>query len=159
MENQKTKRKFNIIDIIFILVIVVALVAVGIKFFGDSQTARTSNEYIVTFHTDDAPATALAPVKIGDSVIDETGEIPLGKVESITLGDSLVYTTNSDGQMLTSTKEGYNSADITVKVTATGSSNYITVGGTKYCINHGLTVRCGMTKLYLRITDIQPVSK
>lgn len=156
MENQKTKRKFNIIDIIFIVVIVVALVAVGIKFFGDSQTARSSNEYIVTFHTDDAPTDAITPVKVGDTVIDETGNIVLGKVENVTVGESRVYTTNSEGQMLTSVKEGYSSADITVRITATGTSNYITVGGTKYSINHGMTTRVGMTKLYLRIIDIQP---
>lgn len=159
MENQKAKRKFNVIDLIFIVVIVVALVAVGVKFLGDNTTTRTATEYIITLHTDDAPNEALTPVKTGDTVIDEAGDITLGKIEAVTLGQSRVYTTNSDGQMLTSVKEGYSSADITVRVTATGTSNYITIGGTKYSINHGMTTRCGMSKLYLRITDIQPVSK
>lgn len=160
MENQtKTKRKFNIIDLIFILVIVAAVAAVGFKFLGDSATTRSSSQYVITLHSDDVPSNALKPVKVGDKMTDETGDIYLGKIDSIETGEALVYTTNSDGQICTSAKEGYESVDMTVTVTATGSEHYITIGGTKYSINHGFTARCGMSKVYLRIIDIQPVTK
>ncbi len=160
METQnKTKRKFNIIDLIFIIIIVAAIVAVGIKFFGDASTSRSSGQYVITLHSDDVPDPALVPVVVGAKMTDETGDIYLGKVSEVTTGDALVYTTNSDGEICTSPKEGYSSVDIKVTVTATGNDHFITVGGTKYCINHGFTARCGMSKVYLRITDIQPVSK
>lgn len=160
MENQtKTKRKFNIIDLIFILIIVAAVVAVGFKFLGDSTTTRSSGQYVITLHSDDVPDPALVPVVEGAKMTDETGDIYLGKISEVVKGESVIYTTNSDGQICISPKEGYSSVDIKLTVTAVGNEHFITVGGTKYSINHGFTARCGMSKVYLRITDIQPVSK
>ena len=158
MENQtKTKRKFNIIDLIFIVIIIGAIVAVGFKFLGDASTTRSSSQYVITLHSDDVPDPALVPVVKGAKMTDETGDISLGKIDEVIIGDSIVYTTNDAGEICTSAKEGYSSVDIKVTVTATGNEHYITIGGTKYCINHGFTARCGMSKVYLRITDIQPV--
>ncbi|MBQ4054748.1 MAG: DUF4330 family protein [Clostridia bacterium] len=158
MENQtKTKRKFNIIDLIFIIIIVAAIVAVGFKFFGDASTTRSSGQYVVTLHSDDVPDPALVPVVEGAKMTDETGDIYLGKISEVVMGESIIYTTNSDGQICTSAKEGYSSVDIKITVNAVGNDHFITVGGTKYSINHGFTARCGMSKVYLRITDIQPV--
>ena len=158
MENQtKTKRKFNIIDLIFIVIIVAAVVAVGFKFFGDASTSRSSGQYVVTLHSDDVPDPALVPVVEGAKMTDETGDIYLGKISEVVMGESIIYTTNSDGQICTSAKEGYSSVDIKITVNAVGNDHFITVGGTKYSINHGFTARCGMSKVYLRITDIQPV--
>lgn len=158
MENQtKTKRKFNIIDLIFIVIIVAAVVAVGFKFLGDASTTRSSGQYVVTLHSDDVPDPALVPVVEGAKMTDETGDIYLGKISEVVMGESIIYTTNSDGQVCTSAKEGYSSVDIKITVNAVGNDHFITVGGTKYSINHGFTARCGMSKVYLRITDIQPV--
>ena len=157
MENvQPKKRKFNVMDLIFILIIVVAIVAVAWKFVGKTREKVNTTSYVVTLHSDEVPSYALDAVKVGDTVQDETGDITIGTITDIKTGPAVVYGVDDKGMTVGSPKDGSVSVDFTLSVNATGTGNYITIGGTKYTVNHGFTSRCGMAKIYIRISSITP---
>ena len=158
MENTRAKkRKFNIVDLIFIIIIVALVAVVAVKLVNNAKAKTNAREYTVVLHSDDIPDTAYNGLKVGDGVLDEVGK-PLGKIVDIKAGEACVYGIDSNGMTVASPKEGYVSVDVTVDVSCTPFEHYITVQGTKYYRNASYTFICGQTKLWLRVSDIQPAA-
>lgn len=150
----KAKRKFNIIDLLFIILIVAVLAVVAWKFIGRAGSAKTV-EYIVTVHSDDVPNDALKGFKEGDVMLDET-EKPFGTIISIKTGEARVHYSDSEGNDVVSPKEDYSELDVELRVSALKGDHFITLNGKKYSINTGFTAISGFSKIWVRISDIQP---
>jgi len=160
MENQvmeKKKRKFNVVDLIFILLIVAVIVVVALKFVGGARQKTQSREFYVVLHSDDLPDTALSGFKVGDKVLDENEKV-FGTITEFSTGDARIHGNNSEGLDVIGPREDFSSLDVTVKVSAVESDNFLTVSGKKYNNNASFTFICGKSKLWLRVSDITPVN-
>ena len=154
---EKKKRKINVIDIIFIVIIVAAIAAVGWKLAGDASKKTSAVKFTVVLHSDEMPADALKGLNVGDTVLDETEKL-FGTIVSIAPADARIHGTSSDGRDVLSSKEDYISLALTLEVTAVKGEHFISLNGKKYSINTSFTAICGMSRLWLRITDITPAA-
>ena len=152
---QTKKRKFNVIDVIFIVIILAVIAAVVWKFVGNTTAKTTTATYTVVLHSDDIPTDALKGFKVGDTVLDET-EKEFGRIVDISTGESRVHGYDDEGRDVLSAREDYSSVDVTLEVTASGRDHFLSLNGKKYSINTSFTAICGMSKMWVRISDIQP---
>ena len=157
-EQVKTKRKFNSIDAIIIAVLVLAVAAVAVKIVWDKFSYKTA-EYYLTYYCEETPDYVPVKVNVGDTLTDDSGYVDLGEVVRIETGDAVSFAANQEGVFVTSAKDGYCSATIVGKVTATAFDNGIMVGGNRYTVGHTMTLRAGEGKFYLKVKDIVPASE
>ena len=158
MENStEKKRKFNIVDLIFILVIVALIAVVAVKFITNARAKTASSDFTVVIHSDDVPVTAVEGFKVGDKVQDDVGK-EFGVITDIKTGEARVHYSDSEGHDVIGPKEDFVSIDITISCSGILNDHNLTVSGIKYNNNASYTFVCGMTKLWMRVTDIQPAA-
>ncbi len=156
MSETTKKRKFNIIDLIVILVIVAAIAFVGFKFLAPGGTEGTSTEtFYVTFYGEEVADFVIDEIELGADVYDEGQEKVIGKVHDIEISDGISYATTDEGQSVITSREGYSALKVVAEVEATEFSNGIIVGSMRYGVGHTMTMRAGYAKMYLRVSDIQ----
>lgn len=155
---EKKKFKFNIVDIIVVLVIIAAVVLVGSKFLSNDVGPTTNAQYKISFFCEEVPAFASELINEGDFVTDDDKNSALGTVEKVTLGPSRTYATSSDGQIKLAPKEGYNSVEVTAIVDAQEFQHGIIVNAAKYGVGHSLTIRVGKAKIYGRVSGLEKIN-
>ena len=160
---EKKKFKFNIIDIIVLVVLIAAICFAGYKLFfdrlDDSATPTKERElsYTIEFYCEESPAFSAELVQVGDNLVDEYLDVPLGKITKVELAPSVSYATDAEGNWVVSSKEGYNSLKITTELKFKGVpyAHGIQVDTFKYGVGHSMTFRAGKAKLYGRISGIE----
>ena len=90
MENKKT-RKFNIVDIIVLLVLLLGIAFVLLRIFGGSSlmglvSGETQDTYVITFTGDEVPDFVAERVVIGSAVTDDACTVDLGTVLDVQTG-------------------------------------------------------------------------
>jgi hypothetical protein len=158
--NQK-KAKFNIVDILVILVLIAGIVFVGVRMFGGEEPAvsdpATGGKYLVTFCADSVHEDVAATLVQGSKAENASRNMDLGHLVDFTIGDSVVYTTNSNGELIKTTKEGYVSVSLVCEVTGTDQSTGLQVGQFMLNVGHNMGVRCGFTEISTCVMNIEPV--
>lgn len=155
---EKRKFKFNIVDIIVILIIIAAIALVGMKFSSKDITSAGSVQYRISFFCEDVPSFAAEIIKEGDSVTDDDKNSALGTIEKVTIGPSRTYAATSDGQMKIAPREGYNSVEVSAIVDAQEFQHGIMVNAAKYGVGHSLTLRMGKAKVYGRVSGLEKIN-
>ena len=158
--NQK-KAKFNIVDILVILVLIAGIVFVGVRMFGGEEPAvadpTTGNKYLITFTADAVHEDVAASLVQGSKAENASRNMDLGHLVEFSTGDSVVYTTNSNGELIKTTKEGYVSVTLVCEVTGTDQSTGLQVGQFMLNVGHSMGVRCGFTEINACVMNIEPV--
>lgn len=155
---EKKKFKFNIVDIIVILIIIAAVALVGMKFSSKDMVSTGSVQYRISFFCEDVPDFAAEIIQEGDSVTDEDKNSALGTIEKVTLGPARTYAATSDGQLKIAPKEGYNSVEVSAIVDAQEFQHGIMVNAAKYGVGHSLTLRMGKAKVYGRVSGLEKLN-
>lgn len=160
--NQK-KAKFNIVDIIVLLVLVAGIAFVGMRMFGgndaDQPTAGSSGEtFRVTFYAESVPQAVADSLEIGAKAENNSRNVDLGTLVDFTVGESVNYSTDQNGQFLVSPKPGYCSIELTCELSGDQEPTGLLVGEFMLNIGHYMTVRAGNTEIAVYITDIQSVN-
>ena len=155
---EKKKFKFNIVDIIVVLVIIAAVVLVGSKFLGNDVGPTTNAQYKISFFCEEVPSFAAEVIKEGDFVTDDDKNSALGIVEKVTLTPSQTYADTSDGTKALAPKDGYNSVEVTAIVDAQEFQHGIIVNAAKYGVGHSLTIRVGKAKIYGRVSGLEKIN-
>lgn len=163
MDKQK-KLKFNLVDVIFLLVVLAGVVFVGLRLGGldivRQITGGSAPEpYVITFVGEEVGDYVVGRIEIGDPVTDDEATLDLGKVVDIQTGPSISFASQEDGQLVTSTKEGYSSILLTCQARAAGTSNGVNVDGMILGVGHTMVVRAGDVKMFLVVYDIQKLSE
>ena len=155
--SETKKTKFTFIDGLIVLIIVAVVAFVGYKFFGKEvvKTTEASDMYALSFYVEEAPDFAAENIKEGCKVSDEAKKIPLGNATEVVIDDSVYYTTNNDGEVIKSSRDGYNSIKITTEVNGTETDHGIKVDGTEYVVGHSMTIYAGKAKIYGRVSGIE----
>ena len=160
--NQK-KAKFNIVDIIVILILLAGAVFVGIRMFGGQEPAATADPatgstYHVSFHAECVREDIAATLVQGSKAENASRNMDLGHLVDFTIGESIVYTTDSNGNMIKTTKPGYVSVTLVCDPTGTQEPTGLLVGQFMLNVGHGMGVRCGNTEIYTTVVDIAPAN-
>ncbi len=155
--SENKKIRFTFIDAIIVLIIVAVIAFVGYNFFGKEvvNNNNTEDTFIVSYYIEEAPDYAAQNVSKGDAVSDEAKKIPLGTVVDVELKEAAVYSPDSNGNTIKSSKDGYKSVMITTEVNANEFAHGIKVSGTEYVVGHSLTIYAGKAKLYGKVSGIQ----
>ncbi len=155
--NQK-KVKFNVVDIIVILILIAGAVFVGIRMFGGQEpaAAATGSSYRVTFYADCVPEAVAESLVVGSSSENASRNMNLGTLVEFTTGQSVAYGYDSNGNCVTSEKPGYVSVTLVCELTGVQQPTGLQVGQFMLNIGHAMGVRCGNTEINTMVLAIAP---
>lgn len=156
--NQK-KAKFNIVDIIVILVLLAGVAFVAVRMFGGEEPAVTSDPaagstYHVTFHAECVREDVANTLVLGSKAENASRNMDLGKLIDFTIDESIIYTTDSKGHVVQGTKPGYVSVTLTCELTGVDQATGLQVGQFMLNVGHSMGVRCGFTELNMIVQNI-----
>ncbi len=154
-KSMEKKVKFNVVDVIVILVIVLAVAFVGYMFLGGGIGGSSASTYEVQFLCEEVPEFAASIIEVGNSVVDEQKDTDLGKVTKVEIGESRTYTTTNEGDVRCVPKPYYNSVKLTTEVEAQDYDFGIMAGSSKYGVGHSITIRVGHAKIFGRVAGIK----
>ncbi len=152
---EKKKAKFNVIDAIVILVILAVIALVGYKFMLGSGESGVSGTYTLKFLCEEVPDFAASVIEIGDVVVDEQKDVPLGTVTDIKIDESRTYTTTKEGDIRVVPKPYYTCVELTTTLTGEEYQNGVIVNSSKYGVGHSITIRVGKAKIFGRVSYIE----
>jgi hypothetical protein len=156
--NQK-KAKFNIVDIIVILILVAGIAFVGVRMFGGEEPAVEANAgagstYHVTFHAECVREDVASTLVLGSKSENTSRNMDLGTLIDFTIDEAIAYGTDSKGNVVQGTKPGYVSVTLTCELTGIDQSTGLQVGQFMLNVGHAMGVRCGFTELNMIVQNI-----
>ena len=160
--NQK-KAKFNIVDIIVILLLIAGAAFVGIKMLGGNEAAPAASDpandtYQIIFFAECVPESVADSLVKGSSSENATRNMDLGTLVEFTTAPSIVYGFDSNGICVQSEMPGYVSVTLICELTATQQPTGLQVGQYMLNIGHEMGVRCGNTEIDAIVQSITPVN-
>ena len=160
--NQK-KAKFNIVDIIVILILIAGIVFVGVRMFGGEEPAvsadpASGSKYLVTFQAECVREDVADTLVQGSKAENASRNMDLGHLVEFTIEDAIVYNTDSKGNTVKTTKEGYVSVTLVCEVTGVDQATGLQVGQFMLNVGHAMGVRCGFTEIDTTVIGIEPVN-
>ena len=156
--NQK-KAKFNIVDIIVILILVAGIAFVGVRMFGGEEPAVEANTgagstYHVTFHAECVREDVANTLVLGSKSENASRNMDLGTLIDFSIDEAIAYGTDSKGNVVQGTKPGYVSVTLTCELTGIDQSTGLQVGQFMLNVGHAMGVRCGFTELNMIVQNI-----
>lgn len=156
--NQK-KAKFNIVDIIVILILVAGIAFVGVRMFGGEEPAVEANAgagstYHVTFHAECVREDVASTLVLGSKSENTSRNMDLGTLIDFSIDEAIAYGTDSKGNVVQGTKPGYVSVTLTCELTGIDQSTGLQVGQFMLNVGHSMGVRCGFTELNMVVQNI-----
>jgi hypothetical protein len=156
--NQK-KAKFNIVDIIVILILVAGIAFVGVRMFGGEEpaveaTSGAGSTYHVTFHAECVREDVANTLVLGSKSENASRNMDLGTLIDFSIDEAIAYGTDSNGHVVQGTKPGYVSVTLTCELTGIDQSTGLQVGQFMLNVGHAMGVRCGFTELNMIVQNI-----
>lgn len=152
--------KISIIDILFIALIILAGTLAWFKFSGytvkDNVSIKTDKIKII-FYQEDINNFAANNVKIGDPATEALQNIKFGQVIDIELGESIFWSSDIEGNQVSSPKEGYSSIYITMEGKGIIGPNGILIGNFPYHIGDTITLRVGNSIFFGKIYGAEKI--
>ena len=155
------KAKFNIVDLIVLLVLVAGIAFIALRMFGGEQPAEVTADptelstFQVTFHAECVPEEVAATLVEGSRSENASRNMDLGKLISFSTGESVCYGFNSDGECVRSTMPGYVSVTMVMELSGLQQETGLQVGQYMLNIGHEMGVRAGNTEIVATVWDIQ----
>ncbi|MGI6668376.1 MAG: DUF4330 family protein [Acetivibrionales bacterium] len=153
------KRKFTWIDLVIIIILLVCIAGTVYKFSKASVAAPVTpkEKILVSFYMENVQDNIVKAIKTGDPVIESVQNSSFGKVTEITTGDSIFWSSGDDGQLVSSSREGYSSLVLTMEAEGIIGKNGVTIGNSVYHV--GLTVTLNVGKCTLKDGRISKIAK
>lgn len=161
--NQK-KVKFNIVDIIVIVLLIAGAVFVGARMLGGQEPAQTTsdpatgNTYQVTFFAECVPETVANSLVEGSRSENASRNMDLGTLVEFSTAPSIVYGTDSNGICVQSEKPGYVSVTLVCRVTGFQNPTGLQVGQFALNMGHAMGVCAGNTEISTVVCNIVPAA-
>ena len=161
--NQK-KVKFNIVDIIVLVLLIAGAAFVGMKMLGGQDPAPAVSDpaegstYHVTFSAECIPEAVADSLVKGSSSENVPRNMDLGTLVDFTVAPSIIYSFDSNGICVQSEKPGYVSVTLVCEVTGIQEPTGLLVGQFMLNIGHSMGVRCGNTEINTIVKNITPVN-
>ncbi len=148
MAEIKRKRKFNIVDLVLVLIIaaiVVAVVFIGNKLLGGEQPVSSGAETVMIEYSlqfRKIPDSGTGSLGEGDTVRDPNSKVAIGQVAEIFHEPyaELVYVEAEQGNGIMAEMEGYTNMLVTVRGEATKDERGYYLNGIKILVGKQLEV-------------------
>lgn len=154
------KAKFNVVDIIVILILVAGIAFVGMRMFGGEEPAvsdpATGDTFRVTFYAESVREDVAATLVQGSASENASRNMDLGTLVEFSTGKSVVYGYDSKGNCVQSTKPGYVSVTLVCELTGVQEPTGLLVGQFMLNVGHSMGVRCGNTEITAIVQNIAP---
>lgn len=162
MENQK-KLRFNLVDVIFILVLLAGIAFVVMRLGGLDVVARItgaapSETYVITFVSTDTPDYVVDHLEVGATVTNDAMDVKLGTVLDFQTGPAQISSAAADGHLVISDRDGSSAVYLICRTQASDNGNGVTVNGLKLGVGHSIVIRAGDAKLWMVVSDIQKLA-
>lgn len=153
MDKKNTKRKFNLLDAIIILV-VLAIAAFAVYKILPSENNAELVDATISFRVDMATDYVIDQLRVGSPVIDADRNIYLGEVTDIIVDDYYIYGPNEKGEMVSTIHPEYKYVTIVSKLKVNPSAYGISLSGVIYSVGHTAAIRAGFAKMSVTVSDI-----
>lgn len=148
------KAKFNIVDIIVILIVIAGIAFLGLRLLGTQEPVSAS--YLLTFRADCVPEEIAATLTADCDAKDNGRNIALGTLVEFSTGESVVYGFDSKGRCVASEKPGHVSVTLVCRVNGSETSTGLTVDRNVLSIGSQLDVSCDGTLIPATLLGIVP---
>lgn len=149
------KAKFNIVDIIVILILISGIAFVGMRMMG-RQEAVEAETYLLTFRSDCVPEELAATLSTDSAAKDNGRNIALGTLVEVTTGESVTYGYDSKGRCVASEKPGHVSVTLVCRVSGAEEATGLMVDRNVLSLGMELEVSCGHTMVPATLWSIAP---
>ncbi len=155
--NGKLFGKINVLDFLVLLVILAVVGGVGYKFSrSGTDTLRRTDKIRIEFFVEEAPKFAVEAIEKGDILQDFQKGSFLGNVVDIEVSESVSYSSNADGEITKTSRDGYNSVHIVAEGGGLlGRDGGVTINNFDYFIGHTTILRVGSAKIMGRVYNIE----
>lgn len=160
MDKQK-KLKFNIVDVIFLLVLLAGAAFVALRLIGPRLPAISSaeeDEYIVTFYASDSANYVVDRLQIGSPMTDDSITLDFGTLVDFETGPARINSAAADGHQVVTDREGYSSVYLMCRLRGIDNGFGVTVDGMRLGVGHTTVVRAREAKFWVAVYDIQKLS-
>ncbi len=157
---EKKKGRFNIIDLIILILIVLTIGFVAYRLLHVGGDPTPTQKVRITFFEEECRSFVPEHTHPGDQMMDGSLNQYLGVVTDITVDESQTYSFNeTTNEMMVGSKENYVSVYITGEVEGTVNDYGVVIGDHQYSVGHTLILHAGTGKYYLVIYDIEPFNE
>jgi hypothetical protein len=158
IKDAKIFGKINIIDF-FIVIALAAVLIFGVYQFTAGEGivgigAPETREFYISFFMEEVEGFTAAALRVGDNVFDNGRNLGMGVVTALDINDAIVWNMDQHGNTVRSNREGWNSVEITARLSAVPSENGILIAGNRYGIGHSMAVRAGSSIMFMRISGL-----
>ena len=150
-------RKFNIIDILIVLIIIGAIFLSVSRMGGRPIGGSTVSTITISFFSDPAESFVIASMSEGSSVFQHGTEIFLGRVVDIEVREAREYHPNAEGVLIGSQIGDMVHIIVTTQLELpTGSlNNGLLIGGNRFSVGQTVAFRAGDGILNSRISYLR----
>lgn len=154
------KAKFNIVDLIVLLVLAAGIAFVALRMFGSSAAPAeadpvTGSTFHVTFYAECVPEDVAASLVQGSRCENAARNMDLGRLIDFSTGDSVYYAVDDSGECVRSVKPGHVSVTMTMELTGIQQPTGLQVGDFLLNIGHEMGVCAGNTEIGAIVWDIR----
>lgn len=160
-EENRSKRKFNFLDIVILLVII-AGVGFGVRKYQQASISTPistkANRIEISYYIEEVPDYAAEAIQIGDPVKEEIQSANFGNVTDIQIDDSVSWARNDKGEFFESSRDGYASLNLKMEANGVMSQNGVTIDKSVYYIGQTITLHAGNSILKTgRISNLKVI--
>ena len=166
---KKKKLKFNIVDVIVVLVLLTGITFMAVRFIGSRLPAHADPDpegsgpvdenveewYVITYFVPES-ADYIVDHLFADSPLTDDGiKLDLGILVDFETGPARISSAAADGHLVLSDREGYSSVYLMAAAPGIDNGYGVTVDGLKLEIGHSMVVRSKKAKFWAYVYDIQ----
>lgn len=118
------------------------------------KKVQKKESIIVKYYVEELQSFVAEKVNVSDKLLDSEKNCELGVVSEVLTDYSKSYGQNSEGKIVLSSKEGYNSLIITSEIKAAPNTYGFSIDKNNYSIGQSLTINSGKSKFSVIIYDI-----
>lgn len=139
------KRKFTIIDFVVVILLIISLIGLKSKFAKANIASPSSSKekILITFYIEETPDYIVDAIEMGNPVKESIQNSDFGKVVKINPSDSIYWESREDGQLVSSSREGYSSLYITMEGTGIINKNGVSIDKSVYYVGQTISIYAG----------------
>jgi hypothetical protein len=160
-EKGRLFKKINLLDLLIVLI----LIGIGVVVFYKMNNSKVISPFAqkdkieTVIFLEEVLGGAADSIIVGEPVRDRASGALIGYVTNYEKGPSVNFATSSDGQLVKTTKEGYNSVRVTIVGTGVYSDSRVVFDNNDYYINKQFEFLVGNTYLYAKIESMTKVEE
>ena len=159
-EKGRLFEKVSIIDVFVVIFIVLLCVVGGYKYLNRETATDVQKEkesLVITFIAEESPSYVPETLKLGKKAKETVWRSDIGTVVDFKIGPSISYAATFQGDYVKSTKEGYNSVEITINGEGYFEDTGARIDGQLLLVGKYINIEVGEGIYWGRVSSIKPI--